>query len=352
MSILSTILSALSGRKKYKPSEQLLFDKVIGFKGLTAGVGTSTLVQNVAVALANNSSYSIVVIDASFLTPTQDILLGVTKRASKDFIHLGTDIAEVVSRTSYSSISCVSLNQDITHMFTNEDNAEIIGRLINLLKLHFDVILVDLPNELTNLATELAIKCNTIISVADESIKCVTNLKRSVNTFATLGVPLGKLNRVVLNKVVPNVVSGTKGALREAGLEVFGEIPLSIPISVRGLAGKVVYSRSSSEKDIVAYSNLVDRLLVELFKTTPLTEKYMSGATEKSEGLVEFDDSKSVQGKTSLAKVKASEQATVSDNFSPTAEAPQVASSTTATSSTTSSVGTPKSVDEDDDDEI
>ena len=61
------MIGVFSGETTMKVSEQLLFDKVIGFRSVVQGTGASTFLQNVAVALSENTNYNICVIDLNFL---------------------------------------------------------------------------------------------------------------------------------------------------------------------------------------------------------------------------------------------------------------------------------------------
>ena len=71
MGFLSKLIGTISGGSKMEVSEQLLYDKVIGFRGIVPGVGTSTIVQNVAEALSDTTNYSICVLDVSFMYASQ-----------------------------------------------------------------------------------------------------------------------------------------------------------------------------------------------------------------------------------------------------------------------------------------
>ena len=63
MGLLSKVLSTISGNNDLKISEQLLFDKVIGFKSIVPGCGASTILQNVAIALSESTKFNICVLD-------------------------------------------------------------------------------------------------------------------------------------------------------------------------------------------------------------------------------------------------------------------------------------------------
>ena len=73
----------MSGNNDLKVSEQLLFDKVIGFKSVVPGCGASTILQNVAIALSETTKFNICVLDTNFLYPIQYPLLTTSDNETK-----------------------------------------------------------------------------------------------------------------------------------------------------------------------------------------------------------------------------------------------------------------------------
>ena len=285
MGLLSNLLGTLSGNNNLKVSEQLLFDKVIGFKSIVPGCGASTVLQNVAIALSENTKFNICVLDTNFLYPVQYPLLSTVELKDKDpdVLDFSGDLSKIVRNTSYSNIYVAQLeNRSIIDMLSGKDTEAGITKLIANLKSYFDIILIDLSYELTNTCIYSAIKCNKIIQVADTSLKCLYYIKKSINTMVTLGVPLAKCNKVVLNKELQNVVLGVDTALSEAGLDIIARIPLSMDIAIYCASGKRIYGAMSKEKGISAFNIAVDSILNTIIEKTPLNMDYLDVAKELS----------------------------------------------------------------------
>ena len=285
MGLLSNLLGTLSGNNNLKVSEQLLFDKVIGFKSIVPGCGASTVLQNVAIALSENTKFNICVLDTNFLSPVQYPLLSTVELKDKDpdVLDFSGDLSKIVRNTSYSNIYVAQLeNRSIIDMLSGKDTEAGITKLIANLKSYFDIILIDLSYELTNTCIYSAIKCNKIIQVADTSLKCLYYIKKSINTMVTLGVPLAKCNKVVLNKELQNVVLGVDTALSEAGLDIIARIPLSMDIAIYCASGKRIYGAMSKEKGISAFNIAVDSILNTIIEKTPLNMDYLDVAKELS----------------------------------------------------------------------
>ncbi|MNV38273.1 hypothetical protein D3C71_1298190 [compost metagenome] len=283
MGILTKVLSALSGNTGLKISDQLLFDKVIGFRGIVPGVGTSTVVQNVALALSKRTRYSICILDTSFLYGIQYAMLMKEESENKDrkdFLDVDDDLSKIVINTKINRVKLFCLNnRSILDMLSSRDSELVVDKLIKLLKAYFDIVLVDLSYELTNITTYCSIKCNKVINIADESLKCMYNLAKSLNLMATLATPIAKGNLIVLNKVLPDVLSNTKGVISNAKLTLLCEIPFSKDIAVAGVSGKLIYTASSSSKDEVAFSNAIDNVVNFIIDKTPLNAKYVDDLT-------------------------------------------------------------------------
>lgn len=271
MSILSSILKRFSGNRDYIVSDQLLYDKVIGFRGVVAGVGTSTIVQNTAIALTELTNYKVCVVDTAFMYPTQYPMLNNKKEESrKDFLDFDKELSDIVVKTNYPNITLVSMSmRNITDMLSLADSEETVERLFGVLKSYFDVILVDLSQELTNITTHSAVKCNRVFNVADQSLKSVYHLKKSINLMATLAVPIAKANVVIINKVLPDILTNTQAVLEGAGMKVITEIPHSIDIAKLGVTGSPIFSKKTTNRDVYAFSSSIITIVENLLSLTP-----------------------------------------------------------------------------------
>jgi pilus assembly protein CpaE len=274
-SFLSKLLGQFSGNggtEGFKVSDQLIFDKVIGFRGVVPGNGTSTIVQNVAYALSERTNYDVCILDTAFLYPTQyPMLVSSSEGKRQDILDYTNELSDIVVKTDVSNVHLFSMsNRTIVDMLSNRDSKDLTENLIQSLKTKFDIILVDLSNEPTQIATYAAIKCNKVINIVAQSLKSVYHLRKSLNQMVSLAVPLAKANRAVINRVLPDVLSNTQSAVEDSGLTVVGQIPFSMDIAKLGVAGKQIYARKTSNKDIYAFSRVIDSLVEDIIQITPL----------------------------------------------------------------------------------
>ena len=286
MGFLSKLLSVFSGNRGLKVSEQLLFDKVIGFRGIVPGVGTSTIVQNTAIALSETTNLAVCILDTNFLYPTQYPLLvaNLDGKSRKDFLDFTGELSDITVETAYKNVSLVGIHgRTVIDMVSPKDNEEVVTKVIGALKSYYDIILVDLSYEPTNVSIHSAIKCNRVINIADQSLKCIYNMRKSLNSMVTLGVPLAKANKIVLNKVLPDVITNTKGVIEEASLELLGEIPFSVEIAKQGVAGKKIWGKKSSNRDSAIFSEVIETIIDSIVTATPLNASSLGVDVENLE---------------------------------------------------------------------
>ena len=165
-SLLGRFLGTISGGKEMKVSEQLLFDKVIGFRGITEGVGATTLVYNTAAALSDTTNMNICVVDTHILYPVLNQYLGGAAAATTgndwfDYVAESENLSDIAYSTNLRNVYLVSFrNRGVADMFTSLDNERVVTTMFDALTKFFDIVLVDLSHEQTFISSISATKCN------------------------------------------------------------------------------------------------------------------------------------------------------------------------------------------------
>lgn len=285
MGFLGKLLGGISGAGGLQISEQLLFDKVIGFRNIVPGCGCSTIVQNVAIALTEKTNYNVCILDVNCLYPMQYAFFvnSVEDPKGPDIFDFDASVSDISYMTRYGSIYVVGFNKrTVIDMMSSRDTSALAEKLIGSLKTFFDIILVDLSGEFSNVSIQAGICCNKIYNVCDTSMRSIYHLKKSLNTMATLAVPLIKANKVILNRQLKDTPIDIKGALDMAGLNMIASIPFSEEIAKIGVSGGRLYGTFSGNQDLVAFTNAIDVILDDMLEKTPLNLKFMKGM-EKEE---------------------------------------------------------------------
>ena len=271
----SDLLGMISGNGEADSSEKLLFNNVIGFRGIVDGVGCSTIVQGLANAFSDRTRKKVCVVDTHILYPAQYSLLcrGLTSDASsmRDWLSLELELPKRIIDTKFKRVSLLGCyNRRITDAFSTADSMALVDTTFDKLKELFDVILVDLSHEFTQISACSALKCNRIFTVVDPSAYCLSNITQSLNNLATSAVPFSKFKNVIVNKSTPKGINGLSLALNRNNLNAVATIPFSKDIYQCGVSGNSVWGNASSSYGIEVFNSAIDNLLCSIVNETPL----------------------------------------------------------------------------------
>lgn len=194
--------SGFSQRNKFN-----IFNKVVAFKGVVGGVGTSTLVSNVAFALAEHG-LSVCVFDTSMLAPSQDIYLRTEKNVnsngeSEDWFTLPYTKKNVLNKSKINSnIEVLSFTKrGITDLVSMQDDAFLVELALRELVPKFDIILIDICSEPTSVAVTCMQKAHQLIQVWSNDTHSLNTVDNFVRDNVTLCCAVDKMRYVVTSKV-------------------------------------------------------------------------------------------------------------------------------------------------------
>lgn len=263
---LNTVLRSISGSSVVRETKFDIFYQIVAFKGVVDGVGTSTIVANTALALAD-IGLTVLVVDTSILQPVQDILLK-TGEKEKDKEHLDwfdlpytklSVLHESKLSSKISVLSFYSKNRNITDILSTNDSSELVDMAFTEFHNKFDIILVDCCHELTNINTTALQMSQKVIQVWNDSPTVVSNLDNFISNCVTLCCPLDKMRFVIYSKDNPDVIGGLDELLKQYRLKKITQSFISRDVHRVLCEGKPVWGYETNEKDIVAYNvNIID----------------------------------------------------------------------------------------------
>ena len=172
------MLKTFSGASVARDVKYNMFYQVYAFKGVIPGVGCSTIVANTALALAD-LGLSVCVFDTSVLHPVQDELLKTNYRNKPlsqriDWFDMPFTKESPLNisgiNRQVSVLSFAGKNRTILDMISTLDSEEMVEVALEVLKPKFDVILVDVCDEPTNVAITSLQKSQQLIQVWSDSI--------------------------------------------------------------------------------------------------------------------------------------------------------------------------------------
>jgi capsular exopolysaccharide synthesis family protein len=157
----------------------------------SAGEGKSTLVSNLAIAIAQSGQKTIV-LDADFRKPTQQVIFGVNHdgRGLGDVLVGKLKLREVIQRTETKRLSLLLCGRNVRDP-ADRINSRWFAQLLQSLGKAYDRVLIDAPPvTVVSDAQILGAICDATILVlrADRSARRVS--QRAIDALQTVGAPL------------------------------------------------------------------------------------------------------------------------------------------------------------------
>ena len=265
--VFEDILKQVSGASLTRQSKFKIFYQIIAFKGVCDGVGTSTLVANTALALAD-LGLNICVVDTSILSPSQDVLLKSN--------YVGTDLdmdkrldwfdmpytkrSPLHSSTLNNKISILSFygkQRGITDILSTMDNDTLVQIAITELHNKFDLILIDCCQEMTCVNTTALQMSQRVIQVWNDTPSVIENIDNFITNQVVLSCPLDKMRFVICSKTNPEVIGNLNSLIDQYRLTKVTTTVESRAIGRVLCMSKPLWQYPSSDEDIVAYTNSI-----------------------------------------------------------------------------------------------
>lgn len=273
------LLKELAGSKgKYKPK---VIDNVMVFLGAAGGVGTSTLVANLAYTLSTKG-LTVLIIDLNIMYPVQHNFFRIKQRIDKadlvSFLLGRNSIGESIDNTAGNISLMVAHNRTLIDSINcdseicSKNMEEGLDRLREL----FDVILIDCPMDLQHdVVNTVLYKADSIYLVWDENIACIGNTERLRRNMTLSGIEAYNKVRAVMNKRT-NIYYSTV-PFKKLGIELLAVFPFEKAILECGLNGEIFCKSGASRAETASIfvkemEKLADKVL-EIGGYTEWTQK-------------------------------------------------------------------------------
>ena len=199
---------------------------VVGSKG---GVGTTTVAVNLATSLAAKKDVkSVALIDLNMLFGEIPLFLEI--KPKHDLSSLTNQIQRLDSTFLMSILSKSSTGVHVLpsprHFNSNESlDPKMMDRILELMTRMFDFIVIDGGQPLNQMSLKLLATSDTVLLVSVLTLPCLSNTDKLLRSLLTLGYPVEKLIKVVINRYLKNseiVLSDAEDAINK---KIFWTIP-------------------------------------------------------------------------------------------------------------------------------
>ena len=215
--------------QKAKHKEPVKIGQIIELIGSKGGVGTTTVAVNLAVSLSEmKGAHSVALIDRNMLFGEVPLFLEITPdyhwgEITKNISRLDpTFLMNVLSKHSsgvYVLPSPASLNGH------DPATPEIMGHLLSLMQRMFDFVVIDGGQSLDETSLKMLEMSDTVLLVSILSLPCLSNTKKLLKLFHTLGYLPKERIKVVINRHLKNPEISVKDSEAAIDEKIFWTIP-------------------------------------------------------------------------------------------------------------------------------
>ena len=216
-------------KEKAKHKEPVKIGQIIELIGSKGGVGTTTVAVNLAVSLAEmKSAPSVALIDRNTLFGEVPLFLEIKPNyhwgeITKNISRLdSTFLMNVLTKHSsgvYVLPSPASLNGH------DPATPEIMGHLLSLMQRMFDFVVIDGGQSLDDTSLKIVEMSDTVLLISILSLPCLSNTKRLLNSFYTLGYLSKEQIKIVINRHLKNPEISVKDSEAAIDAKIFWTIP-------------------------------------------------------------------------------------------------------------------------------
>lgn len=272
--ILTNIFRTMSGDTLSRTLRYNIFYKIVAFKGVKDGLGCSTIVANTALALAK-AGINVCVVDTSILNPCQNDLLhtnymDINERKQEDWFTLGHTEKTVLNQSRLNSrISVLAFkNRTIVDLASTLDSDALVSLAYSQLATKFDIILVDVCAETSNICMASMQYAHKIIQVWSNAPHVMKNVDEFIKNTSIMSIPLNKMRYVITSMTVDDISMDWKNVLNQYKFKHLAHVGMSLEIARILATGKMMYEFASNSKDVQEFNECILDIVAHLVLPT------------------------------------------------------------------------------------
>ena len=277
--ILTSMLKTSSGTDISRTLRYSIFYQIIAFRGVKDGLGCSTIVANTALALAN-LGVTVCVVDTSILNPSQNELLhtnykDIDPKKQEDWFSLGFTKKSVLNQSKLNSrISVLAFkDRNIVDLASTADNESLVQLAYTQLATKFDIILVDVCSEPSNIAMAAMQYAHKIIQVWSNAPHVMRNVDQFIKNATILSIPTDKMRYVVSSMTVDDIPMNWDAVMEKYKFKHLAHVGMSMEIARILATGKMVYEFASRHEDVAEFNECILDIVAHLVIPTKGVKK-------------------------------------------------------------------------------
>jgi pilus assembly protein CpaE len=253
-------------REAFNHKEPVKLGQVITVMGSKGGVGATTVAVNLAVAMTEmEPARSVVLIDMNLLFGEIPLFLELKPR-----YHWGEIAKQIYRLDADFLMNILSKHPSGVHVlpspsyfhYDQEEIPRIMGRVLNLARRMFDVIVIDAGCLLGKLSSKTLEMSNKVVLVSTLSVPCLSNTTKLLESFRSLGYPRKERIRIVVNRHTKNAEISVKEAEESLHRSVFWTLPNDYRVTMSAInQGRPISEIAPKASMTRSLKSLANRLL-------------------------------------------------------------------------------------------
>lgn len=266
--VFEDILKQTSGSSYTRDIKYSIYYQIIAFYGVVDGIGTSTLVANTALAIAE-TGLTVCVIDTSMLAPSQDVLLNTETAVldeNDDVEHLDWFDMPYTKKSplhvsKYSkNISVLSFKgkrRTVVDFLSTNDSSSLVDIALATLHSKFDIILIDCCHEMSAVNTACLQQAQQVIQVWNDTPSVVANLEGFITNAITLSCPLDKMRYVIANRISKDAIGNLDELAKQYRCKILATNYMSEELYLNTIIGKKLFRCESTDDLVIKYTECI-----------------------------------------------------------------------------------------------
>lgn len=266
--VFEEVLRQTSGSSYTRDIKYNIYYQIIAFYGVVDGIGTSTLVANTALAIAE-TGLTVCVVDTSILAPSQDVLLNTETAELEedgqtehlDWFDLPYTKKSPLHISKYSkNISVLSFKgkrRTVVDFLSTNDSSTLVDIALATLHSKFDIILIDCCHEMSAVNTACLQQAQQVIQVWNDSPSVVANLEGYITNAITLSCPLDKMRYVVANRMSKDAMGSLNELAKQYRCKILATNYLSEELYLNNVIGKKLFRCESADELVAKYTECI-----------------------------------------------------------------------------------------------
>ncbi|WP_336922674.1 AAA family ATPase [Aquipuribacter sp. SD81] len=268
--------AALAERSHVGDDDASSLGRVVTVFSAKGGCGKTTISTNLAAALADGGRRNVVIVDLDLAFGDVAIALQLfPSRTIADAVPMGEadiDFDGVQSLLTPHSPGLTSLVAPVEPGAADTIPASLVGRILELLREHFDYVIVDTPPAFDDQVLAAFDASDAIVLLATLDIPALKNLKLTLETLDLLNYPRERW-RIVLNRADSKVGLATSEVEKTLRTAITAQVPSSRDVPATVNRGVPIVLDDAKHPVSVAIKSFADRDIVGTLTPAAKQEK-------------------------------------------------------------------------------